>query len=161
MNWDTVGAIAELIGAVGVILSLLYLARQIRQGTQASRRVAVRELMGAGDNLLQQLGDDRERADLWVRGLETPEKLDDAERIQFSSLLLQNVRTWEQAYHWSKTDQLEGWVTEGNDALRNAILDSPGFSVWFERRKAWISSEFRQVLENELRIIDEKNSTAQ
>jgi len=31
MNWDAVGAIAELLGAIGVIASLVYLATQIRQ----------------------------------------------------------------------------------------------------------------------------------
>jgi hypothetical protein len=29
MNWDAIGAIAELLGAIGVIASLIYLARQI------------------------------------------------------------------------------------------------------------------------------------
>ena len=32
MNWDAIGAIAELLGAIGVIASLLYLARQMRNG---------------------------------------------------------------------------------------------------------------------------------
>ena len=30
MNWDAIGAIAETLGAVGVIASLVYLAEQIR-----------------------------------------------------------------------------------------------------------------------------------
>ncbi|MBW2498391.1 MAG: hypothetical protein JRF61_14050, partial [Deltaproteobacteria bacterium] len=34
MNWDAIGAIAELLGAVGVIASLVYLATQIRQSRQ-------------------------------------------------------------------------------------------------------------------------------
>ena len=34
MNWTAIGAIAELLGAVGVIASLLYLARQMRNGAE-------------------------------------------------------------------------------------------------------------------------------
>ena len=30
MNWDAVGALAELLGAIGVIVTLLYLAVQVR-----------------------------------------------------------------------------------------------------------------------------------
>ena len=37
MNWEAVGAIAELIAAIGVIVSLLYLAMQIRQNTASVR----------------------------------------------------------------------------------------------------------------------------
>lgn len=34
MNWDALGAIAELVGALAVILTLAYLARQISQNTK-------------------------------------------------------------------------------------------------------------------------------
>lgn len=34
MNWDAIGAIAELLGAIGVIVSLVYLATQIRQSRE-------------------------------------------------------------------------------------------------------------------------------
>jgi hypothetical protein len=37
VNWDAIGAIAELLGAIGVIASLVYLARQIRDGQRALR----------------------------------------------------------------------------------------------------------------------------
>jgi hypothetical protein len=33
MTWDAIGAIAELLGAMGVIASLVYLAGQIRQSS--------------------------------------------------------------------------------------------------------------------------------
>ena len=43
MNWEAIGAIAELLGAIGVVLTLIYLAIQIRQNTRSqenSSRVA-------------------------------------------------------------------------------------------------------------------------
>jgi len=36
MTWDAIGAIAELLGAIGVIGSLVYLATQLKASTQAS-----------------------------------------------------------------------------------------------------------------------------
>ena len=38
MNWDAIGAIAELLGAVGVIASLVYLAGQIRQSREQTHQ---------------------------------------------------------------------------------------------------------------------------
>lgn len=35
MSWDAIGALAELIGALGVIASLVYLASQIRQNNKS------------------------------------------------------------------------------------------------------------------------------
>ena len=55
MNWDAIGAIAELLGAVGVIVSLVYLATQIRQSreqmnqnTVALRTAAYQQLLSDG-----------------------------------------------------------------------------------------------------------------
>ncbi|PCI77449.1 MAG: hypothetical protein COB20_08040 [SAR86 cluster bacterium] len=39
MNWEAIGAVGEILGAIAVVLSLAYLAIQIRQ----SNRLAVRE----------------------------------------------------------------------------------------------------------------------
>ena len=37
MNWDAIGATGEVLGAVGVIVTLLYLSLQVKASTQASR----------------------------------------------------------------------------------------------------------------------------
>ena len=39
MNWDALGAIGEMLSAIGVIATLLYLSVQIRQNTRAIRRL--------------------------------------------------------------------------------------------------------------------------
>ena len=36
MSWEAIGAVAEAIGALGGIASLLYLATQVRSSTRAS-----------------------------------------------------------------------------------------------------------------------------
>ena len=33
MNWDSMAAIGEMLGAVGVIISLAYLAKQVNSGS--------------------------------------------------------------------------------------------------------------------------------
>jgi len=37
VNWDAIGAIGEIVGAVAVVATLGYLAVQIRQNTRADR----------------------------------------------------------------------------------------------------------------------------
>ena len=53
MNWDAVGAIAELLGAVAIVVTLIYLAVQIKYARLSSidtnrenRVVGIRELNG-------------------------------------------------------------------------------------------------------------------
>ena len=50
MNWEAIGAIGEVLGAIGVIVTLAYLAVQIRQNTRDIRCYirALRSGSGAG-----------------------------------------------------------------------------------------------------------------
>ena len=41
MNWEAAGAIGEIISALAVFLTLIYLALQIRQNTKAVRASAI------------------------------------------------------------------------------------------------------------------------
>ncbi|GMR17359.1 MAG: hypothetical protein BMS9Abin32_443 [Gammaproteobacteria bacterium] len=45
MNWDAVSAIAEVVGTIVVIASLVCLALQIRQGNQIALAESERELL--------------------------------------------------------------------------------------------------------------------
>ena len=55
MKWDILSAISELIAAVGVIISLLYLARQIRSGIEQDRQVVTQSLIAKGTAFLTQI----------------------------------------------------------------------------------------------------------
>ena len=49
MNWDAISSIAEIVGAIGVILSLLYVGRELRQ-SNAMARTATRQEINATTN---------------------------------------------------------------------------------------------------------------
>ena len=45
MDWNALGALGELLGAVAVVASLLYVARQVRQSNRIARADAYRSAM--------------------------------------------------------------------------------------------------------------------
>ena len=57
MNWDALQAVGELIAAVGVIVSLAYLAAQVRQNTKSIRNLST--TMGHSTGLI------REQCPVW------------------------------------------------------------------------------------------------
>lgn len=63
MNWEAIAAVGELAGAVAVVVSLLYLARQISQNTRAMRRTAAHE---AVDGMLSWFSHALADPDLWA-----------------------------------------------------------------------------------------------
>ncbi len=45
MNWDAIGAVGEILGAIAVVVSLVYLATQINTSNKAVRQSSLHELM--------------------------------------------------------------------------------------------------------------------
>ena len=53
MSWDAVGAISEAFGAIGVVLTLIYLASQLRQNTAALKANSFDSFTQLGNNKQQ------------------------------------------------------------------------------------------------------------
>ena len=84
MNWDAIGAIGEIVGATGVIVTLIYLAVQIRQNTSATNRTNVRNVLESNNSALSSLLDESV-SEIFVRGLKSLEGLNEVERYRFDN----------------------------------------------------------------------------
>ncbi len=91
MNWDAIGAISEAVGALGVIITLIYLATQIRQNSRTmdqhtSAVASAAEIAAADQNGRQyaMLAQDSELTDIIYRG-NTGEELSPQEHVRYTS----------------------------------------------------------------------------
>ena len=67
MNWEIGAAVAEIVGAIAVVISLIYLALQIRAQTNLSRLTAQHEVSN-GIREASLLFATEDISDLFVRG---------------------------------------------------------------------------------------------
>ena len=44
MNWDALGGIAEIVGAVAVVVSIIYLARQVKHSSEVTEAATALEV---------------------------------------------------------------------------------------------------------------------
>jgi len=63
MNWEALGAVAELLGAIGVIATLVYLSAQIRHNNDQLRGAATTAVYEYQRTLTEMLSADRELYD--------------------------------------------------------------------------------------------------
>jgi len=47
MNWEAIGAVGEVLGALAVFLTLFYLARQVRESNKLAKSSAATEIMNS------------------------------------------------------------------------------------------------------------------
>ena len=88
INWDAVMAIAEVIAAAGVVITLIYLATQVRQSTAKSKQALHRATVNELGRALQSLASSADLAGVYVRGLEDYDGLTMEEKARFSAFLM-------------------------------------------------------------------------
>jgi hypothetical protein len=82
MNWEAIGAVGEILGALGVVVTLVYLARQIRQNTRVSRADMTKDLYLASRSAILDLASNDRLAELWA-DIRSFESADEARRYSF------------------------------------------------------------------------------
>jgi hypothetical protein len=159
MKWDTLSTISELIAAFGVIISILYLAWQIRTNTKQNQQVLMQSLISKGTTFLTRIAHNSSSADIWSRGLSGMENLtNDGERIQFSYLVISILRAYEELFYHGLRFKLDKWV---KDALEIGALDlyaTAGFKQLWEVRKHWFSEEFSKKVSDSISQLPPINS---
>jgi len=146
MNWDAIGAIAETLGAVGVIATLAYLAVQIRQNTSTVRSSAAASIAQSNNTVQLMLAQDADVNRLWWVGLADPNALSEADSLRFNNVVSVAVNASQQAH----AQFLEGAITEkGYSGQREFIIwvaNQPGFIAYWADWSSMYEPEFAQLV---------------
>src|SRR2546430_7131000 len=98
MNWEMISAIGQMLGALGVIISIAYLAAQIRNQNKESQRAAMNVLTTHWSDLNRTLVENPEMAVLWIRALRSFDDLDAASKLRFGAHLGRFLRFADNLY---------------------------------------------------------------
>jgi len=84
MNWEAAGAIGEIVGAVAVVLSVLYLALQIRQNTRVVQGATIQGITETGQRENRWSSD---MASVFIKAIESPGSMSSLETFQMGEWL--------------------------------------------------------------------------
>lgn len=126
MNWDAIGAVAELLGAIAVFLTLAYLARQISIQNRSTQ-------VSLYDSILEGFNDatsDPKLAKLFERGMYDPDSLSSDESSQFAWLFRLYINQFIKAWQLHRKGVLDEQDYQGFIAQGAAIVQTPGGLRW-------------------------------
>lgn len=146
MNWDAISAIAELLGALGVILSLLYLATQMRQGNKLAKRNATQTLLAARGEFNRFIATDPVLTELFWTGLESPGNLSDAEWRRFSEVSTTLLRHFEAIYLDQVANLLPTGIWQSQECSMMRWMAKPGLQKSLEELELDFDQGFVQYL---------------
>ncbi|MCA9739512.1 MAG: hypothetical protein R3E98_08210 [Gemmatimonadota bacterium] len=155
MDLNALGNLGEFIGAIGVIVSLIYVSVQLKQNTKAVRASSYQEISHNSLELLSLIISDPDMADIWGRGLDHgAEALDPVEHFRWHSMLLATFRHWDNLYYQYRNGMLEKELWKSYRFMIRSYLVRPGFRDWWLQHQDAFSESLQQLMRGWINTLD-------
>ena len=147
MDWNAITAITGAIAALFIGLSVVYLALQIRSGTQATQSQTYYFATTALGEMAAIVGRDPALARIFRIGMEDPGALTEDEFTQFSYLGISLFRRFENVFFQYRSGLIDEdfWVGHRENILW--FFHRPGTQAWWKDRKFAFSKRLREFLD--------------
>ena len=141
MDWTAVGAVGELIGALAVVVTLAYLASQIRQNTKVARSSMRHEITNSamiGGRVLAE-NDDVARL---LQQLNEGEDLQAYERFRLQAFAYMTTRNWENIHYQYLSDMLTDSEWQAFRANLKGLFQGSLWQDYWERERGIYTQAF-------------------
>lgn len=154
MNWEALGALSELLGAAAVVLTLLYLSRQIAHQNRAlettTRDSVFRQLQ---EYNFVVMGDDR-LGGLFQRGVSEvdPKSFSEDDRARFVHAMFGFFKIYENIYFHRLERSISEEAWRQNRQILFLYAGQPGGRAYWERRRDAFDPRFQKMLDTALNM---------
>ena len=141
------GALGEVFGAMGVIVTLIYLARQIRENSRQVRVSSITSINHLINEAWDPVYSNDRNIRVWTTGLRSPLDLDEEDLALFHLFMTRLINVLDTAaaqhsYNVLTTDQFRKYAVR-----LNSLLSTPGGEHWLsEGGAALVSEDTRESL---------------
>ena len=156
-NLESLASLGEIVGAVAVVVSLLYLAVQVRQNTRAQRLENASRILDRTASMQGAVSRDPVTSALFSKGVSDPSKLTPQERIQFTWALYEFFGALEFMFLAAKEKSIPDEIWQRWSSAAAWWLTFPGVQVWWEVRPIPFADSFSTYIES---LLDENPTDA-
>ena len=150
MTLQDAAALADTLGGIAVLVTLIYLARQIRQSAQIERAAGQRDLLNQLREWVELTMNDPGLFAVLKRGTERWESLAPAEQEQFHAWALSLLLLAEQALYMRG----DGFINEGSfrgiEQAALSVVATPGGRSWWSFVQRLLGDDIARHVEGAL-----------
>ena len=150
MNWDAVGAIAEILGSLTVVIMIVYLTIQIRQSGKAAKSVSTNQTRSAAVEEISAISSNTDAMKTYAHGLRDRASLEIHERLRFDLIIFQTLRVSETIFIEYQEGLVSEELWEGQWRGEKNILSTKGGRESWDVQKHFISITFMEWVDAHL-----------
>jgi len=128
---DALGNLGDFIGGIGVVVSLIYLAIQVRQNTRAVRASSWQDVVSGARSVLR-LRFDHAHNGAWLKGLLDYPDLEPEELESFAAIATDEALQFQQVLSLYRAGQLDESTYEPYLRWFCSIVATPGGERWWQ-----------------------------
>jgi hypothetical protein len=147
VNWEAVGAIAEFLGALGVIASLIYVGMQIRESSRVVQASTSQAVADSAQARLLAVAQSLSLASALAKLVDTPTAASSAEQIQVKFLRTASFKGFENQFFQYRQGLLGADTWSGYEFFLLANLRAPDVQQWWSRSKDGFAAACRSHVE--------------
>ncbi|MEH6637017.1 MAG: hypothetical protein V7700_15960 [Halioglobus sp.] len=147
MNWDAIAAIAEILAATGVVISLFYLGTQIRAQNRESKLAAMHEISEAFRDSYGQFRDG-ELAEFFVRGNVDFKSLTDVEKVRLFATINPLLKVFEEAFWQFRQGRFDEELWLPMVSQFSFFLAAPTLVQAWEQRRSHYNANFQKFVDD-------------
>jgi hypothetical protein len=152
------GNLGELVGAIGVVISLVYLARQMIQNTTSVRAASFNSMVQNSIRLLEHAFRDSEFAAFLARAEENPDALSTEERVRWDSYMTAVYRHFGNLVYAYRVGTLDQEMWEAYRATLKDHLRAPSWAAWYRAHQHLFSTSLTELVEQTVDEIAAENA---
>jgi len=148
INWEAVQAVTEILGLIGVVASLIFLVIGVRANTRALMRTEVRDMQANSTTAFYAVANDGELSEILIRGLNSPDDLNDVEYYRFTVAMLGYLTALEQAFVARRHNLYFDEDLVPLEANIYSLLGPAGAQRWWATRRAHFTPNFQKIVDD-------------
>ena len=146
MNWDAASAVGEIVGALAVVVSVIYLAAQVRKQTEEAKLSATRDLATQGDQIIDRINSDLTLTSVYRKGVQHYNQLTDDERLWTALIFQRFTRVMEQQIMHLEKENSDPIYFESFRRVFFEGVRFPGYQQWWQNSASLFGDDFQDYV---------------
>lgn len=148
MSLEQLGIVAQIVGALAIIITLIYLSIQVKDSARASRAAAVTDATTAMQAFYQELGSNPATSKLFLDGLTKPDTLSPESQFQYLMMMHSCFLGFQRSFFLAREGTLDVALRDSIGTAMHAANHLPGMHFYWRQRKAYFQPEFIEWVES-------------
>ena len=161
LKLSEIASIAEVVGAIAVVVSLVYVGVQVRDTTRAVRSAAINDANIAVQSWYMMMSSEPEMAEVWLDGILSPEPLSRDEEFRFMMTIQAIMYAFQNVFLLSQEGSLDTDVMSSLATGMQTTRHTPGFQRFWAQRRSFFYPEFAAYVDEIQSVTDAPTDTVE